>query len=123
MLREVCDVLDVLDSPRVNGESVRSLFSGFDGVTFQWDKVTGERGSTDVVRIRIEGQDGDAPVLGLIGQLGGIGARPEMIGYVSDGDGATAALAAALKIARMRALGDVTSAPMRRPSLTTRSLS
>jgi hypothetical protein len=107
MLREVCDVLDMLDSAYVTGESVGSLFSGFDGVTYEWEKVTGEKGSSDIVRIVIEGSRSDASVLGIIGQLGGIGARPEMIGYVSDGDGATAALAAALKIAKMRKQGDV----------------
>ncbi|MGO0916215.1 DUF1177 family protein, partial [Clostridioides difficile] len=31
---------------------------------------------------------GDAPTLGILGRLGGIGARPEVIGFVSDGDGA-----------------------------------
>jgi len=107
MLREVCDVLDLLDSAHVDGDAVGSLFSGFAGVMCEWENVAGEKGSSDVVRIKIEGAKSDAPVLGIIGQLGGIGARPEMIGYVSDGDGATAALAAALKIAKMRQLGDM----------------
>lgn len=112
MLREVCDVLEVLDSPRAGGESVSALFSGYEGVGFEWEEVTGDNGRTDVVRLRIEGAEGSAPVLALVGQLGGLGARPEMIGYVSDGDGATAALAAALKIARMRKLGDLLPGPV-----------
>jgi hypothetical protein len=41
-----------------------------------------------------------------VGRLGGIGARPEKIGLVSDGDGAVTAVACALKLARMRAQGD-----------------
>jgi hypothetical protein len=38
--------------------------------------------------------------------LGGLGARPEITGFVSDGDGALAALAVAAKLARMASLGD-----------------
>lgn len=49
---------------------------------------------------------GDVPTLDIIGRLGGIGARPEMIGYVSDGDGAAAALSVALKLADMNSKGD-----------------
>ncbi len=50
---------------------------------------------------------GDSPTLGVIGRLGGIGARPEMIGMVSDADGAVTALSIALKLADMREQGDV----------------
>ncbi|NIO47944.1 MAG: DUF1177 family protein [Candidatus Aminicenantes bacterium] len=49
----------------------------------------------------------NAPTLGIIGRLGGIGARPHKIGLVSDADGAITALAAAAKIAGMRKKGDV----------------
>jgi len=38
--------------------------------------------------------------------LGGFGARPTRIGLVSDGDGAVAAVTAALKLARMQTQGD-----------------
>jgi len=48
-----------------------------------------------------------APTLGIIGRLGGIGARPHKIGLVSDADGAITALAAAAKIAVMRKKGDI----------------
>jgi hypothetical protein len=52
--------------------------------------------------------DGEhTPTLGIIGRLGGIGARPDKIGLVSDADGAIAALAAAAKIAVMRKKGDI----------------
>jgi len=47
-----------------------------------------------------------APTLGIIGRLGGIGARPHKIGLVSDADGAITALAAAAKLAVMRKKGD-----------------
>jgi hypothetical protein len=49
---------------------------------------------------------GSSPTLGIIGRLGGIGARPRRIGLVSDGDGAVTAVAAALKLAKMQAEGD-----------------
>jgi hypothetical protein len=73
--------------------------------------VRGSRGSTDFVRAVIPGRrgkmaGGKAATLGVIGRLGGLGARPAMIGLVSDGDGAVAALATALKIGDMRAAGD-----------------
>ncbi len=43
----------------------------------------------------------------MLGRLGGVGARPEMIGLVSDADGAITAVATALKLADMRSKGDV----------------
>jgi len=50
----------------------------------------------------VESKKGNAPTLGVIGRLGGVGARPEVIGLVSDGDGALTALSVALKLARMQ---------------------
>lgn len=50
---------------------------------------------------------GTSPTLGVIGRLGGVGARPSRIGLVSDGDGAMAALAVAIKLATMQNKGDV----------------
>ncbi|UUZ97719.1 DUF1177 domain-containing protein [Paenibacillus sp. P25] len=49
---------------------------------------------------------GSAPTFGIIGRLGGIGARPSRIGLVSDADGAVAAVAAGLKLADMQTKGD-----------------
>ena len=65
-----------------------------------------------MVRVRIPGSrgraaGGDAPTIGLLGRLGGLGARPERIGFVSDGDGALTALACAAKLVSMHARGDV----------------
>jgi Protein of unknown function (DUF1177) len=42
----------------------------------------------------------------VIGRLGGLGARPARIGFVSDGDGALIALAVAAKLGSMRRAGD-----------------
>lgn len=49
---------------------------------------------------------GTAPTLGIIGRLGGLGARPERIGFVSDGDGALAAIATGVKLGLMAQRGD-----------------
>lgn len=65
-----------------------------------------------MLKVRILGSNGkssrgNTPTLGILGRLGGLGARPEMIEYVSDGDGALAALAVAVKPLDMRKKGDV----------------
>ena len=67
---------------------------------------------TDMIRITIPGRrgkraGGDAPTLGILGRLGGLGARPEVTGFVSDGDGALAALTAAAKLLDMHRRGDI----------------
>ncbi|HEY0118282.1 MAG TPA: DUF1177 domain-containing protein, partial [Cellulomonas sp.] len=79
--------------------------------TVEVARVAGAQGHTDFVTVRVPGTHGRtaggaAPTLGIIGRLGGVGARPELIGYVSDGDGATAALAAAAKLLTMHTRGD-----------------
>ncbi|MDH4065414.1 MAG: DUF1177 domain-containing protein, partial [Acidobacteriota bacterium] len=50
---------------------------------------------------------GSAPTLGIVGRLGGVGARPSRLGLVSDADGAVSAIAIARKLAFMRREGDV----------------
>ena len=42
----------------------------------------------------------------MVGRLGGLGARPEMTGFVSDGDGALTALSVAAKVLEMNSRGD-----------------
>ena len=65
-----------------------------------------ERGTTDVISVRLPGTDPHAPRLGILGRLGGVGARPESLGLVSDADGAIVAVAAALHLAALRRKGD-----------------
>ena len=65
-----------------------------------------------MLKVRIPGKNGkmnggDAPTIGLLGRLGGIGARPERIGFVSDGDGALCAVALAAKLLDMQNKGDI----------------
>ena len=110
--RQVLDVFDVLDSARADGARVAELLRRCGVADVTVTRVHGERGHTDFVKAVIPGArgraaGGDAPTLGIIGRLGGIGARPERIGFVSDGDGALAALAAAAKLGAMRGEGDV----------------
>lgn len=111
-LKHVLEVMDAVDSPSASGADIREVFArhGWDGVSTE--TVEGTCGSTDFVKAVVPGSEGkasggDAPTLGVVGRLGGLGARPEAIGYVSDGDGAVAALSTALKLADMRLRGDV----------------
>lgn len=110
--RQVLDAYEVLDSAHVDGETVAELLrsQGINDVTVT--RETGAKGHTDFVKAVIEGKSGrasggNAPTLGIIGRLGGLGARPERIGFVSDGDGALAAVAAAMKLGAMQRNGDI----------------
>ncbi len=111
-LRHTLQILDVIDSPRASGQRAADLFAPYrDHVDVQVTTITAPKGKTDFIRITIAGQrgkraGGSAPTLGVVGRLGGVGARPSRIGMVSDADGAVAALAAALKLAHMAAEGD-----------------
>lgn len=112
-LKHVLEVIDLLDDPKVSGESVRKFFvsRGFTDIEIEVETIRGSKGSTDFATITIPGGTGkkfggQSPTLGVVGRLGGIGARPTYIGMVSDADGAIVALATAYKVAEMRARGD-----------------
>ena len=112
MLKQVLEIVDLLDSPTVNGQQVAELLQGRGAQQVHVSRVEGTRGSTDFIKVVVPGTQGKSrggqnPTLGVIGQLGGIGARPEMIGLVSDADGAIAALALALKLTDMQARGEL----------------
>ena len=112
LLREVLDLVPLFDSPTACGESVAAFLRAEGAKELSVYTVGGEKGSTDFISITIPGMNGkmnggNAPTLGIIGRLGGIGARPEQIGFVSDGDGALAATATALKLIRMNLKGDM----------------
>ncbi|HQV70722.1 MAG: DUF1177 domain-containing protein [Anaerolineae bacterium] len=105
-LKQVLEIYEMLDSAKANGEQVAALLRErgvADAVSIH---IEGKTGGTDFVSGSLPG-DGSGPTLGIIGRLGGVGARPAQIGMVSDGDGAAVALAAALKLADMAANGDV----------------
>ncbi|ARF61436.1 MULTISPECIES: DUF1177 domain-containing protein [Streptomyces] len=115
MLKYVLDIVELLDDPQVTGKAVVGYLdaaAGAEGSSAQVTTVMGDQGSTDFVLVRIPGSrgrasGGDARTLGVVGRLGGIGARPEVTGLVSDADGATAAIATAAKLLDMRRRGDV----------------
>lgn len=110
-LKHSMNILDLLDDPNASGEMVVDLFKGYEHVVATTETVQGEEGSTDFVKIIIKGTEGKSTggkskTFGIIGRLGGIGARPSRIGIVSDADGAVSAIAAATKLADMSKKGD-----------------
>ena len=112
LIKQLIEVFDLLDSSTANGKEVEQYLKSVNlNASTEVFPLTGPRGSTDMVRVSIPGRNGKtnggtAPTIGLLGRLGAIGARPEMIGYVSDGDGALAALTVASKLLDMQKKGD-----------------
>ncbi len=113
LMKQILETFDVLDSSTVTGKSVEDYLRSIKAdANIEVYAIKGPKGeSTDMVKVRIPGtkgkmSGGDAPTIGLLGRLGGIGARPEMIGFVSDGDGALAAIAIAAKLLDMQNKGD-----------------
>jgi hypothetical protein len=110
-LKQVLDVYEIMDDIHVNGQVIVEYAKkmGIEDATYE--RVEEGQGATDFIRLVIPGKNGkvhggSAPTLGIIGQLGGIGARPERKGFVSDGDGALSVVAAAIKLASMAQKGD-----------------
>ncbi|CAM3751488.1 DUF1177 domain-containing protein [Bordetella sputigena] len=111
-LTHTLKVFEAFDSAYASGQTVVELLRPYAAHAKVGVKtIAGPKGQTDFVRIEIPGSEGktaggSAPTLGIVGRLGGIGARPSRIGLVSDGDGAIAAVASALKLAHMATQGD-----------------
>ena len=112
-LKQTLDVFEAFDSRFASGQTVVDLLAPYrtHGVTVEVVEIAGPKGKTDFVKIFVPGETGKrsggmALSLGIVGRLGGIGARPARIGMVSDADGAIAAVATALKLAHMRTQGD-----------------
>ena len=101
---------DLLDSARVDGASVAEALKAV-GLKASIKRITGPEGYTDFIKVVVPGNNGKAmggkaPTLGIVGRLGGIGARPERVGLVSDADGAVTAVTVALKLGTMKLNGD-----------------
>lgn len=110
-LSQTLQVFDAFDSAHASGKTVVDLFARYPEARVTVREIAGPKGKTDFVKIVLAGTTGkawggEAPTLGIVGRLGGIGARPSRIGLVSDGDGAIAAVATALKLADMQTKGD-----------------
>lgn len=112
LIKQIIEVFDLMDSSTVSGKDLeRYLKSVNPNANVEVYPLVGPKGTTDMVKVRIPGKNGKsvggtAPTIGLLGRLGGIGARPEMLGFVSDGDGALIAMALASKILDMQMKGD-----------------
>jgi len=114
-LRHVLEIVDLLENPQTDGGKVAEFFKEkglIDLMEIKVETIKGEKGSTDFITIKIPGKEGktnhgSSPTLGVVGRLGGVGARPSFIGMVSDADGAIVALATAYKIAELKKRGDV----------------
>lgn len=107
MLSEVLKAMEVLENAQVREGDVRSWLMNSGAKNVEVKRVEGEEGATEFVRVTIASPQREGPTLGIIGRLGGVGARPDRLGLVSDADGAIVALACAAKLARMAANGDV----------------
>ncbi|HBY94127.1 MAG: DUF1177 domain-containing protein [Ardenticatenaceae bacterium] len=110
--KQVIEIYEALDSPRASGQQVQTIFASRE-IPVEVQTIEGQKGKTDFVRILLPGrrgktQNGAAPTLGIVGRLGGVGARPEVLGLVSDADGAITALATALKLADLAREGEPT---------------
>jgi Protein of unknown function (DUF1177) len=111
-LKYVMEMYELMDDQVVNGEKVKEyLLQISENGQIDVHTIEGDQGSTDFIKVVIPGKNGKskggtAPTLGIIGRLGGIGARPEMVGFVSDGDGALASMSAAAKLLNMAKKGD-----------------
>ncbi|WP_240837789.1 DUF1177 domain-containing protein [Acidaminobacter sp. JC074] len=111
MLKQVMEMYELLDKPNASGFEVKEFLGCTDQIEIQVESVAANGGSTDFIEVIIPGSHGkqtggDAPTIGLLGRLGGLGARPEVTGFVSDGDGALAALSVASKLITMYKNGD-----------------
>lgn len=111
-LKQVIEVIDLLDSAKVTGHKVGELFTSRGWSEWEVETIESDRGSTDFITVTLPGTQGkraggNAPTLGINGRLGAIGGRPEILGMVSDADGAIVALSSALKLIDMRRQDDL----------------
>ncbi|MDF2887587.1 MAG: hypothetical protein K0R23_1972 [Lacrimispora sp.] len=112
LMKQLIEVYDLLDSSYASGKQVEQYLKGIrSDADVEVYTLEGPKGKTDMVKVRIPGIKGkskgmNAPTIGLLGRLGGLGARPERIGFVSDGDGALVAISLASKILDMQNKGD-----------------
>jgi len=110
MLKYVIQAFDILSHAEVTGESVATVAKDL-GVRRVEVKAVEDIVPTQFIKVTVPGTDGKskggtAPTLGVVGNLGGLGARPEFPGLVSDADGAIVAVAVLLKLISLQECGD-----------------
>lgn len=112
LYKQFIELFDILDSANASGVQVKEYLEGIRSECMvETYPLEGPKGHTDMVRLLIPGKSGKANggtarTIGILGRLGGLGARPEQLGFVSDGDGAITALAIAAKLLDMQNKGD-----------------
>ncbi|MGI5963454.1 MAG: DUF1177 domain-containing protein [Lawsonibacter sp.] len=111
LIKQVIEVFDLLDSSYASGKEVMAYLQSKGEAEISVKTIREGKYATDFMKIIIPGKNGKAaggtaPTMGIVGRLGAIGARPEVTGYVSDGDGALCALAVASKLIDMKRKGD-----------------
>lgn len=112
LIKQVIEVFELLDSAYASGAEVKEYLLGKGEASVTVKTIRDGKYATDFIKIVVTGRNGrtvggSAPTMGIVGRLGAIGARPEVTGYVSDGDGALSALAVAAKLIDMKVRGDV----------------
>jgi len=110
-MRQVVETYELLDSAKVTGQEAAKLLKSRGVEQVEVTAIKGDKGTTDFIKAIISGVNGKSRrgnswTLGIVGRLGGIGARPQRVGLVSDADGAVAALSCALKLVDMKRNGD-----------------
>jgi hypothetical protein len=110
-LKQTLEAAELLDRPDADGALVARVLRdrGLTDVTVA--RADGAKGGTDYLKVIVPGT-ANGRTLGIIGRLGGIGARPARLGLVSDADGAIVAIAAALKLADMKRVSDDLAGPV-----------
>lgn len=112
LMKQLLEVYELLDSPHADGQAVQQYLENLGTLAkIETYPLQGEAGSTDMIRIIVPGtqgkiEGGATPTIGILGRLGGLGARPSRVGFVSDGDGALAVLGIAAKLMVMAGQGD-----------------
>ena len=112
LLKQVMEAFSLIDDANISGEGVAArLWKADPNAQIDIQTVKGAKGSTDFVKLFIPGSKGrvaggNSRTLGIIGRLGGVGARPAKVGAVSDADGAIVVIALGLKVLEMRRKGD-----------------
>ena len=106
-MKHVIETIEMLSSASVTGAQVADALRAAGECHVEVTTLARDALSTDFLSIEIPGSDPAAPQLGIVGRLGGIGARPAVTGLVSDSDGAVVAIAAAFKLMTMARAGDV----------------
>jgi len=85
-LKWTIEAIELLSNPKVSGQDVKDTLVKIGLRDVEVKTVTGPGGKTDFVKVWIPGSQGKrsggcAPTLGIVGRLGGMGARPERLAW------------------------------------------